>query len=122
MTYQVLTESDVEQFIERGYIRLKEAYPRQAALDAQDFLWDRIIEKYPEYGLKKDDPETWAPVLKKDGNGSFPTIHMREFYNDAPSLLTRILTPFRRDLPGDGEVVGVRAVLKVLDPAQPSPL
>jgi hypothetical protein len=81
MKYQVLTDADVEQFIELGYIRLKEAYPRQAALEAQDFLWDRVVEQYPEYGLKKDDPETWQAVLEKDASGTWPTIHLREFYN-----------------------------------------
>lgn len=82
MKYQVLTDSDIEQFIEQGYICLKEAYPRKTALEAQDFLWDRISERYPEYGLKKDDPETWKPVLEKDAAANFPSIHLREFFNE----------------------------------------
>lgn len=82
MKTQVLTDSDVEQFIEQGYICLKEAYPHRTALAAQDFLWDRIIEKYPEYGLQKEDPATWKAVLEKDAEAAFPTIHLREFYNE----------------------------------------
>lgn len=82
MKYQVLTDSDVEQFIELGYICLKEAYPHQTALEAQEFLWDRIIEQNPEYKLDKNDPETWKAVLEKDAQGSWPTIHLREFYNE----------------------------------------
>jgi len=104
MKYQVLTESDVEQFIERGYICFREAYPRKTALEAQDFLWDRIIEKYPEYGLKKSDPETWKPVLEKDANGTFPTIHLREFYNEPifKACETNRLAGAIEDLIGEG--------------------
>lgn len=82
MMRRALTASDVEQFIERGYICLKEAYPRETALEAQRFLWERIVEKYPEYALKPEDPQTWKPLLEKDAQGTFPTIHLREFYNE----------------------------------------
>jgi hypothetical protein len=36
----------------------------------------------PEHGLKSDDPETWKTVLEKDANAGFPTIHLRDFYNE----------------------------------------
>ncbi|MGC4046934.1 MAG: phytanoyl-CoA dioxygenase family protein [Armatimonas sp.] len=82
MAFQVLSESDIEQFIHHGYVQVKEAFPREIALEAQSFLWDRLIEAYLEYGMVKDAPETWAAALEKDANAAFPTIHLRTFYNE----------------------------------------
>lgn len=82
MTYQTLTPADIDQFIEQGYVLLKQAYPRENALAAQDFLWDRVIETYPEYHLDKHDSSTWATVLAEEATRTSPLIHLRSFYND----------------------------------------
>ncbi len=104
MKYQVLTPTEVNHFIEHGYILLKAAYPRKTALEAQDFLWDRIAEHYREYGLDKKNPATWKPVLEKDANSTFPTIHLREFYNDPifKACETTRLAGAIEDLIGEG--------------------
>ncbi|MBW3623834.1 MAG: hypothetical protein KY468_10555, partial [Armatimonadetes bacterium] len=68
MDLKVLSEEQVEQFIDRGYVRLEEAFPRECAMAAQDFLWERLAER----GAHKDDPSTWTE----------PMIHIREAYND----------------------------------------
>jgi len=56
MTYKVLTEEQVEQFIERGWVLLKEAFPRDCALAAQDVVWSHVEKR----GVLKDDRTTWT--------------------------------------------------------------
>lgn len=68
MAYRVLTEPQVEQFIERGYVKVEEAFSRQDALAAQDFLWERLAERGP----RKEDPSTWTA----------PMVHIKEAYSE----------------------------------------
>lgn len=82
MAFQALSESDIQHFITCGYVHVKEAFPREIALEAQRFLWDRLAETYPEYGLVKDSPETWAAAIEKDATAAFPGINLRTFYNE----------------------------------------
>ncbi|MDQ2732490.1 MAG: hypothetical protein M3Y56_12590 [Armatimonadota bacterium] len=65
---KVLTEEQVDHFIERGYVRLEEAFSPQQALAAQDFLWERLAAN----GLKKEDPASWTE----------PLVHLKETYTD----------------------------------------
>jgi len=58
-TLNVLTAAQVEQFMEEGYTKLEEAFPREQALKAQDFLWERLAER----GVKKEDPTTWQEPM-----------------------------------------------------------
>jgi hypothetical protein len=50
--------SNPEQFIEQGFVRLEEAFPRQLADRCRDILW-------PDTGCDPDDPTTWTkPVIR----------------------------------------------------------
>jgi hypothetical protein len=69
VSYRVLSEEQVEQFIERGHVRLEEAFPREQALAAQDLLWERLAERN---GVRRDDPATWTE----------PMVHLKEVYTD----------------------------------------
>jgi ectoine hydroxylase-related dioxygenase (phytanoyl-CoA dioxygenase family) len=68
MRSKVLNSSEIEQFMELGYVKLEEAYSRSHALRAQDYLWDRLAER----GFHKSDPATWTE----------PMVRMNETYND----------------------------------------
>ena len=68
MTYQVLTETQVAQFERDGFVKLESAFPRESALAAQDFLWERLAAQ----GVRKDDPTTWVE----------PMVHLKETYTD----------------------------------------
>lgn len=92
----VLTEAQVEQFIEEGYTRLEEAFPRQQALLAQSFLWERLAEQ----GIRRDDRATWKE----------PMVRIRETYEDpvfqacaTPRLISAI-----EDLVGHGRYAEAR--------------
>lgn len=82
MAHQTLSDADIAQFIDHGYVLVKQAYARADALEAQDFLWDRLIERHPAAGLRKDDPQTWQSVIAQDAASAFPTLHLREFFNE----------------------------------------
>lgn len=57
----VLTKTQVEQFMERGWIRLEEAIPRKQALAAAEFLWDKVEEQ----GALRNDPSSWTkPMIR----------------------------------------------------------
>ncbi|WP_308634909.1 phytanoyl-CoA dioxygenase family protein [Paenibacillus silvisoli] len=58
---KVLTEEQVQHFIEKGWVKLEQAYPREEALKVQHFLWDELAKK----GVRRDDKDTWTqPVVR----------------------------------------------------------
>lgn len=94
MSLKVLTETQVEQFIDRGCVKLEEAFPRKQALAAQDFLWERLAER----GVAKDDPATWTE----------PMVHIKEVYTDPvfQACETERLADAVEDLVGAGRWAG----------------
>jgi hypothetical protein len=68
MIHKIFTSSHVEQFMERGHVTLKEAFPREQALEAQAFLWERLAER----GVQREDQTTWTQ----------PMAHLKESYTD----------------------------------------
>lgn len=90
MRTKVLTESQIEQFIELGYVQLKEAFPRESALAAQEFLWAQLEKQ----GVLKDDPSTWKQ----------PMVHIKEQFDDETFQLcnTERLANAIEDLIGEG--------------------
>lgn len=52
----VLTPADVASYQELGYVRVPEAFPREAALEIQDFMWSELERMH---GFRRDDPSTW---------------------------------------------------------------
>lgn len=54
----VLSDAQVHQFIEEGFVRLDDAFPGQVADAARDILWR-------DTGCSPDDPATWTrPVIR----------------------------------------------------------
>ncbi|QHT60914.1 phytanoyl-CoA dioxygenase family protein [Paenibacillus lycopersici] len=70
MSLKALTPEQIEQFVERGYVQIKGAFSRTAALDAQSFLWDKLDEVA---GIVRADTSTWQE----------PMINLRENYRHA---------------------------------------
>jgi hypothetical protein len=68
--YRVLTEQEVEQFCERGWVKLKEAFDPSDALAAQDYLWTKVEER----GVLRNDPSTWTQ----------PMVRINENYSEGP--------------------------------------
>ena len=90
MGLNVLSPSQVEQFIECGYTRLEEAYPSEKALAVQDFLWEQLAVR----GIRRDDQATWTQ----------PMVHIKESY-EAPvfqECATQRLFQAVEDLVGQG--------------------
>lgn len=67
MELKVLSNEQVEHFIEYGYVKLEAAYPRKQALAALEHVW----EQAEKHGVKKDDPSTWT----------IPLLQIQESYN-----------------------------------------
>ena len=89
-SYQILTETQVAQFEKDGFLKLEAAFPREAALTAQDFLWERRAV----LGVRKDDRATWTK----------PMVHIKEAYTDSAFQIcqTERLTGAIEDLLGAG--------------------
>ena len=51
--YKVLTEDQIEHFLEKGYIVLNECFPREMAEEWKAFAYERMVDYDP------DDPTTW---------------------------------------------------------------
>lgn len=68
MGFNVFTQQQVDRFVERGHVTLEGAIPRERALAAQDFLWERLAER----GVRRDDRATWQE----------PMVHLKEAYDD----------------------------------------
>jgi hypothetical protein len=59
--YQVLTDSDVDQFLAKGFVAVRGCFSRAAAEEFTRPVWDRL-------GYAADDPSTWAePVIHLAG-------------------------------------------------------
>lgn len=59
-----LTTSQVQHFIDDGFVRIENAFSVDLARQCRDALWDQI-------GLSPDEPETWTkPVIRVDSMAS----------------------------------------------------
>lgn len=87
---KVLSEAQVEHFIDRGYVKLDGAFPRERALAAQDFLWGKLAER----GVRRDDQATWTE----------PMVHIKESYSDPAfgACASERLADAIEDLVGEG--------------------
>ncbi len=56
MPDQILSAGDVAAFEARGYVRVNEAFPMEAALEMQDAMWCELRE---DFAIERDDPATW---------------------------------------------------------------
>ncbi|SFS57566.1 hypothetical protein [Paenibacillus sp. BC26] len=58
---KVLSEEQVKHFIDKGWVKIEQAYPREEALKVQDFLWEELAQR----GVNRDDSSTWTqPVVR----------------------------------------------------------
>ena len=53
----VLSQEEIDSFEALGYLHVPEAFPREAALRMQDFMWDQLKRRH---GFERDNPSTWA--------------------------------------------------------------
>src|SRR6185436_15337587 len=53
---RLLTDGDVQGFIERGFVRLEQAFPRALAEECRDLLWRQL-------GFDPLEPGTWLEPL-----------------------------------------------------------
>lgn len=53
MNYRAITDEQAQQFLEQGYIIIKNAFPREVAEQHTALAWERL-------GYDRDDPATWA--------------------------------------------------------------
>lgn|GEM_PF-457877 len=58
--YKVLTAEQVEQFVEKGWVKLEGAYAREDALAAQNFLWQEVEKRS---GVRRNDRATWTEPM-----------------------------------------------------------
>lgn len=59
MSSNVLNVDQIEQFIDRGFVKVEQAFPREVALRAQDFLWEKLGDR----GVIKSSPSTWTHAM-----------------------------------------------------------
>ena len=90
MSYRVFTDSQVEEFVELGFVRLEEAFSREKASAAQDFLWEKLEKR----NIQKDDPDSWTE----------PMVHLQETYDEPVfrACMTERLQDAIEDLVGRG--------------------
>ncbi|AZN41800.1 phytanoyl-CoA dioxygenase family protein [Paenibacillus albus] len=70
MENKVLSKEQIEHFIERGWVKVEEAYPRELALQCQQYIW----EKMRRFDVDQSDPGTWKQ----------PMYYLREAYSGEP--------------------------------------
>ncbi len=88
MHYQTLTHSEVEHFIENGWVKVNQAIPRENALAVQNTIWEKLAER----GVDKQDRSTWTK----------PMVHITENYSgpEFDACQTERLTGAMNDLAG----------------------
>lgn len=61
-----LRAAQIERFIENGFVRIDDAFPRELAREARAIMWRDIP-------FAADDPSTWTePVVRLAGYGGGP--------------------------------------------------
>ena len=76
-----LSNRQVDQFIERGFVRIESAFSSSIASACVDLLWQDLEARH---GLARSNGETWTqPVVRLDGHGGQPFIEAA----NAPRLL-----------------------------------
>ena len=70
MKYNVFSPAEIEQFIEDGYVVLREAFPREVAAEVRGRLWG-------ELGLDANEPSGWTK----------PFIHIQKIFREPPFSL-----------------------------------
>lgn len=90
LSAKALSPDEIQQFIERGYLHLRGAFPVEHALAVQSLIWERLAER----GVHEDDPTTWTQ----------PLVHLRENYNGPvfEACMTERLMDAIEDLVGAG--------------------
>ncbi|WNG27726.1 phytanoyl-CoA dioxygenase [Cystobacter fuscus] len=65
---RALSDAQVQRFIDEGFVRIDEAFPRQLADEARALLWR-------DTGCHPEDPSTWTrPVIRLDQYGQAPFV------------------------------------------------
>ncbi|MBA3686912.1 MAG: hypothetical protein H0W72_16965 [Planctomycetes bacterium] len=87
---RILSDADIQRFMTVGHVKVPQAFPAEAALAAQDFLWGKLVER----GVDRTDPTTWRKPME----------FIAENYNTPPfdACATRRLSAACVDLLGDG--------------------
>jgi hypothetical protein len=66
---KVLSSAQIEQFMEKGWVMLEQAFSEKHALAAQDYVWKQVEKR----GVKRDEPETWTqPMVRMNENYDSP--------------------------------------------------
>ena len=55
----IFSTEEIESFHRHGFVRLKQAFPPEAALALQDEIWTEIGE---EHGVRREDRGTWKTL------------------------------------------------------------
>jgi hypothetical protein len=84
---KVLSEADVEHFITRGYVVLRDAFPAHVAAGVREALWRRLK-------LSPNEPTAWQKAV----------IHLQEDFSDPPfsQAFTERLYGAYDDVVGEG--------------------
>jgi len=90
MQPKILTFTQIEQFMTRGWTKVEAAFPPAQATRVQDFLWVKLAER----GILRDDRATWTKPMQ----------FIAENYNGSPfdECATQRLSDAITDLIGDG--------------------
>ncbi|GIX07519.1 MAG: hypothetical protein KatS3mg115_1922 [Candidatus Poribacteria bacterium] len=71
-SYRVLTEEQIEHFLEKGYVHLEQVFPRELAEEWRALAFKRL-------GYDPDDPSTWV-----EARVHLPTLHRVRVKDVAP--------------------------------------
>lgn len=85
-----MTALEIEQFVESGWVRVREAFSPAAALSAQSVVWEALSRR----GVDRADRQTWAQ----------PIVHLRENFRtpEFDACDTERLADAIEDLVGEG--------------------
>ena len=97
-TYKVLSKNEVEQFMELGWVKVDEAFPREVALEAQQIVWEGVEKR----GVLQRDKSTW--------NEEMVQINENYEHDEFQKCNTKRLADAIEDLVGEG-AWATRAVL-----------
>jgi hypothetical protein len=97
-----LSAAQVAAFEERGHVRIREAFPREVALQLQQHMWAELRE---DFGIDREDRDTWYQPRRSLRRAKWDPLQRAIATDSLVGAIDALLGPVRWRLPTNWGVV-----------------
>src|SRR6185295_9134930 len=97
-----LSPEQISVFEERGHVRLREAFPREIALQLQQRMWAELQE---DFGIGRDDRGTWYQPRRSLRGAKWDPLQREIATERLVGAIDALLAPVQWQMPTNWGVV-----------------